>query len=308
MWPLPPASPKIRFLRTLAGPQDLAAEPTLFGRIGELLFGVREEWLVRPTGVAVEGSRLWVADPGGQAVHLFDLAQREHRTLRAAGRDTFLSPVGVTGDGAGGVYVADSALGRVFHLSRDEDVLAVITQGLARPTGLAFSPSRKRLYVADTGSSQVLLVEADRIVRTIGRRGTGPGEFNYPTSLLLDPRDFLYVVDSLNFRIQILDPEGRFVSQFGKVGDGSGDLARPKGVGVDREGHVYVVDALFDAVQIFTPRGEFLLGFGERGTGPGQFWLPAGLAFDGEDRIYVADSYNQRIQIFQYLKGGEGER
>jgi DNA-binding beta-propeller fold protein YncE len=105
----------------------------------------------------------------------------------------------------------------------------------------------------------------------------------------------------MNFRVQVLEPDGAWVRSIGQLGETLGSFTKPKGVGLDRHGHVYVVDGLYDTVQIFNRDGELLLNFGSAGTTDGAFWLPAGVAVDGQDRIYVADTYNARVQVFQLL-------
>ncbi len=126
--------------------------------------------------------------------------------------------------------------------------------------------------------------------------------------MALDHEGKLYVVDSMNFRVQILDPEGKVIKTFGNVGDGLGQFARPKGIAVDSDGNIYVIDAAFNNFQIFDSEGRLLLFVGSIGKEPGQFWLPAGAYIDGQDRIYVADQYNFRVQVFQYFRDGEQAR
>ncbi|MFQ5914316.1 MAG: hypothetical protein ACE5JS_14140, partial [Nitrospinota bacterium] len=67
-WPPPPQQPRIRFLRAVARPADLGIRPSFWQRLGEFLAGGREEWFVRPTGVAASGQAIYVADPGAQAM------------------------------------------------------------------------------------------------------------------------------------------------------------------------------------------------------------------------------------------------
>ena len=137
------------------------------------------------------------------------------------------------------------------------------------------------------------------VQRQIGGPGSGPGEFNFPTELVLFGNDLL-VVDAMNFRVQILDRQGRFLAQFGARGSGIGSLYRPKGISVDSEGNIYLVDALLETVQVFGRDGTLLYTFGRTGGGPGELQLPSGLWIDASDRIYLADSYNQRVQVFQF--------
>jgi len=137
------------------------------------------------------------------------------------------------------------------------------------------------------------------VLQTIGKTGTGEGEFNFPTELRLNGPD-LVVVDAMNFRVQVLDRSGAFRYAIGKVGDGAGWMFRPKGIGFDSESHLYVVDGQWGIVQVFDREGRLLYYFGERGTGAGEFQLPTGLDIDNQDRIYIVDSFNRRVQVFHY--------
>jgi len=106
----------------------------------------------------------------------------------------------------------------------------------------------------------------------------------------------------MNFRVQILEPDGTFVRSIGVAGDAPGGFAKPKGVAVDPRGRIMVVEGLHDAVQFFDWDGRLLLSLGASGSGPGEFWLPAGLAFDDKEQLlFVADSYNSRVQVFRLI-------
>ncbi len=302
VWPPPPDTAKIEYLTSIRGTRDLRGAKSFFRRLGEMVVGSSEDWLVRPTGIAARGDFLAIADAGTPALFLFDGAARSFNKIAAISGEDLVSPVGVALAETGNIYLSDSFLHRIYLLDQTGRSLhAWGTDELVRPTSLAFDPQRQRLYVADAGAHQIVVYDADGALQlAFGERGLGDGQFNWPSHLCLDRDGLIYVVDSFNFRVQIFDPNGHFLFKFGHQGDGSGDFSRPKGIGVDSRGHIYVVDALFDAVQIFNYRGEFLLGFGRQGRDAGEFWLPNGLAADG-DRVYVADGYNQRIQVFQFV-------
>jgi DNA-binding beta-propeller fold protein YncE len=110
----------------------------------------------------------------------------------------------------------------------------------------------------------------------------------------------------MNFRIQVLEPDGRWVRSIGQLGTTLGSFTKPKGVGLDQHGNVYVVDGLYDTVQIFNADGDLLMNFGNAGTTEGAFWLPTGVTVDGQDRIYVADTYNARVQVFRLVDASAG--
>ena len=305
VWPAPPARPRIRFLRAVAGPIDVGIRPSFWERIGAVLAGRDSGTFVRPAGVAARDGVLYVADPGVPALWMLDSRAGRVRQVKEAGGQPLVSPVAVALSPGGHVFLADSALGRIFRLDGTGRTIAELADArLRRPAGLAYDPARDRLYVADSASHQVLVLTGDgRPVGEIGRRGSAPGEFNFPTHLAVAPDGGLVVTDALGYRIQRFAPDGTPTEQFGHHGDTAGDFASPKGVALDSEGHVYVVEALFDTVQVFDRTGRFLLGFGERGVGRGQFWLPGGLFIDPQDRIYVGDAYNGRVQVFEYLRG-----
>jgi DNA-binding beta-propeller fold protein YncE len=305
VWPRPPAEPRIRFLREVTTPAEWGFVRTGVQGFFDTLTGHKSFRSRRPTGVAERGRILFVADPGAQALVILDPSRDRELVVDRAGPEALASPVAVAVGPGGTVFLADSALKKVFVFDQRGNLLRTIGgEGrLARPAGLAYDAAADRLYVADSQAHRILVYAADgRFIGTVGANGAAPGEFNFPTHLAVTPGGELLVTDTLNFRIQLLDREGVPLARFGRAGDGSGDFASPKGVGMDSHGHIYVVDALFDAVQVFQRDGSLLMGFGERGQRPGRFWLPNGLFITPDDIIYVADAYNQRISVFERVK------
>jgi len=306
-WPNPPAPTRIRYVRSITGPQDWGIEKSLFMRLIDKIVGSGNEKFVRPTGVAESQGILYVADPGAQALWILDAEGNQLHKVQRIGDEALLSPVAVAVGPNGSVYLADSRLKKVFLLGRDGNLIGIAAQsGMQRPAGLAYDPKSQRLYVADSAGQKIVVFTPDgKSVRSWGHRGDHEGEFNYPTYLALDSAGTLLVTDTLNFRVQAFDDDGRFVWKFGHHGDGSGDLASPKGVAFDRDGHIFLVDALFDAVQIFDHDGRLLLGFGEHGAESGQFWLPGGVFINSRNEVYVADTYNRRIQVLRAIPDTE---
>lgn len=304
VWPAYPEPPRIVHVRSFSRPDDLGIKKGFFQRMRDLVFGAEESHMVRPMAVVESDGILYVADPGAKGVHRFDTAKGDYALIQGPAETPLPSPVGLARGKAGEIYVADSKLAQVLVI-RTGAKFAVpleLEGELLQPTGLAFDASSKQLFVVDTRASQIKVYGADGVlVKRIGGRGTGPGEFNYPTLLWLSPQGRLFVTDSLNFRVQILGRDGSFIASFGHVGDGTGDAARQKGVATDHHGHIYVVDSLFHAVQVFDENGRFLLTVGAQGQGRGEFWLPVGIYIDDYDNLYVADTYNKRVQVLRYL-------
>jgi DNA-binding beta-propeller fold protein YncE len=311
-WPLPPEQPRIRYVTTYRGVDDFknTKKPSKFMT---LLLGAQDpgsrpsDSMMKPYGIAVApNGRVYITDTAARRVFAFDLDEKVVSFVGESGSGKLAKPIGVAVDGDNRVFVADGTLKRVFGYGRDGELAVAIGHDgeLESPAGLDIDRVNKRLYVVDSAKHQVLSysTEDGSLLKTIGKRGSEPGEFNFPTNLCVDGEGRLYVADTLNFRVQIFDREGAFVKMFGTLGDTPGSFNRPKGIAVDSEGHIYVADSAFGNFQIFDADGRLLLFVGTGGNRLGEFFLPAGVAIDGRDRIYVADQGNSRVQVFQYLQ------
>jgi DNA-binding beta-propeller fold protein YncE len=275
------------------------------------LKGARERPLASPYGVTIDAQeRIYVVDTLHKAVKVFETASGKTYWFPDSPLDGFVNPIDIAIDPGGTIYVSDSGANVVHVFSREgRRYEGVIGQGLfQRPTGLLLDPANAELVVVDTKAAALLVFDTAqrRLKRTVGGRGTEGGRFNFPVAVADGAGSRRYVVDSMNFRVQVLDADFGFLRSFGTAGDAPGHFSRPKGVAVDSEGHVYVVDALFDNVQVFDPQGRLLMAFGGPGAGPGRFWLPNDIHIDAEDRIYVSDAQNRRVQVFQYLSSPAG--
>jgi DNA-binding beta-propeller fold protein YncE len=310
VWPLAPETPRIRYLETFASSEHWKAETRNWVKDAVLgPDGKNGSRMMKPYGVATDRQgRIYVSDTGLGQVWVFDTPAKQVRFIGNDGPTRLVTPAGVVVDAQGTVFVADTKLDRVFGFDQTGKVVMAIGQNdeFYSPSGLALDGRTSRLYVTDTGRHKVRVYDSrtGSFLFEFGTRGTGPAEFNFPTHVSFR-HGRLYVTDTMNFRVQVLMPDGRFVRQYGAMGANFGQLARPKGVAVDSEGHVYVIDAAFGNFQIFDPEGDLLLFVGRTGAQPGEFWLPAGLHIDDHDRIYVVDQYNRRVQAFQYLGDGE---
>ena len=301
-WPPPPAEPRVVYVRDIARPSDIGAKPSVFSQLANWITGAGQEKgaLSKPFGLALDDAgNLVVTDTGANAVCVLDFAQKKWSRWESAGKNRFKSPVAAVRHGQT-LFVADSALGKVIAFDEKGRLQFEITQELERPAGLALFG--EKLFVADSQRHQVVVFDVrGKFISKFGRRGGGPGEFNFPTHVSADATGRIYVTDSLNHRIQIFDANGQFVRAFGSAGNGPGFFSRPKGVAADHFGHVYAVDAVFDNVQVFDEQNRLLMNWGEGGQGPGEFWLPNAIVISRDGDIYVADSYNHRIQVFRYL-------
>jgi DNA-binding beta-propeller fold protein YncE len=302
VWPPPPDQARVIYVRSITQPADVGIRGNALRRFANWFAGTAtdDKRLVNPFGIALdESGGFCVTDTGANRVCYFDAANRRWQQWDHAGNVRFVAPVAVAKKG-GVIFVADSALGEVVALDTEGRLLFEIKQGVVRPSGLAILG--EQLYVSDAGCHCVAVFDLrGNRLSNFGERGTGPGEFNFPTHIAADSHGHLLVTDSLNSRVQVFDADGKYESEFGSAGDTSGHFGRPKGVAADSFGHIYVADAVFDNIQVFDLSGRLLLSLGETGTGPGEFGLPNGIAISPDNRIYVTDPGNHRVQVFQYV-------
>ena len=93
--------------------------------------------------------------------------------------------------------------------------LAPVDGRFRQPTDIAWD-SAGNFYITD-GYVNSRVAKYDRNadwVKSWGDRGTGPGQFRIPHSIVVDRSDNIYVGDRTNRRIQVFDTEGRFLRMF----------------------------------------------------------------------------------------------
>ena len=313
VYPPPPAKARFVYERTLRFSSDVT-QFTTADRFKLFATGASRkiESLVKPYGVAVYHGRVYVTDTVDRDVMVFDIA--DHRFFQF-GNDSpgqIKTPHGIAVSGARKeVYVCDSSAKHIMVYDLDGEFLRSFgdKRVFERPVGLALNAKGDRLYVVDDGgisnekNHHVLVFDpvSGKLLQTIGRRGSKPGEFNLPLMDNVGPDGTLYVVDGGNFRVEAFNPDGSFKFTFGSVGRMPGQFARPKGIATDKQGNIYVVDTAFGNFQIFNPKGKLLMFIGSRGQSgdPGKFMLPAGIAVDADGRVYVVDQFFRKVDIFR---------
>jgi sugar lactone lactonase YvrE len=158
-----------------------------------------------------------------------------------------------------------------------------------QPTDVTWGPDGS-IYVADGyGNSRIAKFSTDgNLVKHWGERGTGPGEFNTPHSIVSDANGNLYVADRANGRIQVFDGDGTFKQQF-RVGGPPWSICITPGSNqvmfVGSVGHIYKV-AL---------DGKVLGVMGKFGRVPGMFDWVHGIACPDEHTVYAAEELSWRL-------------
>ncbi len=321
VFPPPPDPPRYYYERTIYGTGAVKVADKM-DRLKSLLTGSNERdgyAFAKPFDVAVHKGRLFVSDTVHRLVFALDFVSGESLIIGDSGdAGDLFKPMGLATDDQGNLYVCDIQLKKIMVYGRNGQWRYDIdlSNEMDRPSGLEVSGDGSTVVVVDIGGVKskqhdiVLYDTATRShIRTIGTRGTVEGEFNLPRDVAIGRDDNLYVTDSGNFRVQVLDQQGTPVRSWGSPGRHLGQFTRPKGIAADASGNIYVVDAAFGNFQIFTPEGELLLFIGSRSeiAGATKYMLPAGIDVDEDGRIFVVDQFYRKIEIYRPAELNESE-
>lgn len=219
----------------------------------------------------------------------------------------FQFPLGIGIGNSGTVYIADSGNHRVQIFSPhgsylDHFDIPPRDGNPSDPTDIAVDESGNRCYVVDNNNHSVLAYDLSnlKLLKTYGSPGEERGEFRYPFLITLDKYQYLYIVDVINTRVQLLSPDGLLVAVIGRWGVEQGEFYRPKGVAIDRNNRVYVSDSYMGVIQVFDSTGEFHSAVGDHKTKRiKKFTTPTGIFIDDKNRLYVVEMFKEKVGVFE---------
>ncbi|MDA0834329.1 MAG: hypothetical protein O2955_03295 [Planctomycetota bacterium] len=198
-------------------------------------------------------------------------------------------PHGITLDGAGGLYIADIGNHRIRRVDLETGIITTIAgtgenklpqegnqaKGHPLPGPRAIAATKDSLYVVLREGHSVWRIEFNsgmlHHIAGTGKSGySGDGgpaieaTFNGPKGIAVDKAKNIYVVDSENDAIRLIDAKTktiRTIAGIGRSHDFCGDdgpavkacFAQPHGICVDAEGTVYIGDTLNHRVRAFRP-------------------------------------------------------
>jgi DNA-binding beta-propeller fold protein YncE len=250
-----------------------------------------------PSAVAVDSAgTLFIADTWNHRIRRVDSKTGVIQTVAGTGQSKW------TGDGGSGVSA-----------SLNEPV-ALVLDGTC-------------LYIADQSNNRIRMLDLDSgVITTVA--GTGDSGYNGdgmpavesalagPSGLALDQEGNLYIADTFNGRIRMIDRNTGFISTV--AGDGaefryergvnepSQALARPYGIAMTPQGHVLITDSDHHLIRKWDAKKKEMTLVAGNGQstwagdgGPASdssLSFPFGVAVDGLGNIAIADTFNHRIR------------
>ena len=203
---------------------------------------------------------------------------------------------------------------QIFKFSPDGKLLMTLGKpGGAREPDFFFQPNNMvialdgSIFVAEGHSSapgstaRVMKFTSDgKLVRSFGKLGKGPDEFDQPHALALDEQGRLFVGDRNNNRIQIFDQDFKLLDSWPQ-------FSRPSGIVIDSHNAIYVADSESESISRGTNNMNGHEGWkrgiriGSARNGAVAYFIPdpvdqttntsaaEGIAVDAAGNIYGAD-------------------
>ena len=269
-----------------------------------------------PAGISIENNRIYLTN--------VDRIQRltiEGKVEKAFGNpdhgglfgiflsDYIYGPESVTADEKGNFYVLDtySGLIRIFNpqgklVSQFEPRYVDIGEALRGDLEMHGG----NLFFLDTEQSQLTKFTLQgKVVWRVGSKGTGKNQFFNPSDLYIDKKGIIYVTDSGNRCLKILDSKGTVLAEIGKPTAQLTFFSQPGEVAVDQNRNIYVADTGNHRIVKLNPQNRVeLIIEGENsprsvlGDNVGKLIYPAGVAVDSKKNIYTVDYDYNRKQKF----------
>jgi len=207
-------------------------------------------------------------------------------------------PSSVTVDSQNNIIFSDQANFRIRKIDTDGMIQTIVGTGLPG-------------YSGDDGPAIEARLNAER-----GQSAAPAGR------IILDEQDRIYIADTSNHRVRMVDTDGtiRTVAGTGQAGySGDGGLAteaqldHPRDVAITSNGTLYIADTSNSVIRVVRPNGiiETYAGTAERGfSGDGgpaveaRLDRPYGVSVAPNGDVYIADSHNHRIRKVSSLNSG----
>ena len=216
---------------------------------------------------------------------------------------------GANGAALGQVVLKISPAGRVLMTIGTPGVRGTGPDTFDRPTGVSVAANGD-IFVADghsgnkSNSGRIVKFSSDgKFIKTWGRLGSEPGNFREPHDLFVGgSKNYVYVADRQNNRIQVFDQDGTFIAAWTQFG-------QPSSVYVDRRDNIYVGATYQDPAQgnvmrATTAPNDRAIVIGNAITGELKYLIPdpgdlrtmtdtgtsaSGIAVDDQGNIFAAD-------------------
>lgn len=210
------------------------------------------------------------------------------------------APYGIAIDGDNNVYVSvpggRSTPGSTISLFKDggskTTPVQISVPGIVKPRGMAFNSDRTKLYVANQGANNILVIdvstpESPSLVRTL--QGTDDAKLELPNDVAVDSEGTVYAVNYYDNSVIVFDANQTTPNPNKTLTGASGD--KFTGAATDSNDKVYVI-SYNNGGKVFnkgsqTPSSTL--------TG---LTNPVGIAINNNDELYVTNMMGNTVSVF----------
>jgi len=204
-------------------------------------------------------------------------------------------PAGISVDGAGNLYIADSANNAIREVTAGGGNISTIA-GLG-PTAPGFSGDLSAAVAANLNGPLDVAVDSSGNVYIADTNNANIREITASTGIITTIAGSTAIVS------------GAVVLAFSYAGDGgtaiTASLAGPAGVAIDSSGNLYIATYADNRIRVVNTKGIINTfagnsGYGFAGDGGpvlnAQLSAPRGISVDSSGNLYLADRWNNRIR------------
>jgi DNA-binding beta-propeller fold protein YncE len=257
-------------------------------------------------GMAIDHEGVFIADAANCKIHKFDFQGKELFSFGSKGKDPaqFQQITGLALGADGKVYVSDIEKGAisVFQpeqgIKKPSTVRSVIPNSVQWLSVITNVIGHKIIWGRD---GKAYLINRDNETISVIKDNAVEKTFKIPkcepVSIAQDMGGGLWVLDSDNESVILVDTEGNILRKFGSGGSKEGYLSNPADIVVSNKGVIFVADRGNKRVQAFNSSGLFLQAIGTD-KGKELIQSPISLALDPLDFLYVLDSEERKVAVF----------
>jgi hypothetical protein len=319
IYPPPPDTTRIQYLTSISTSTDIKGRQSGFSRFisGEEV----PKPIIKPYGVTVSNSKVYICDTGVGGLVIMDLAGKSFEYFIPTGKGQLQLPLNSSVDENGSLYIADGNRRQIVVFDREGKYVKAFGE-----PGESFKPTDvsvfgDKIYVASVKDQKIFVYDRNSDSLLFSFPSMEPGDDGYlyqPTNIFVGQSN-IYVSDLGDNKVKIYSPDGKYRSSVGGYGNYAGQMQRPKGLTVDKESNLFVVDAAFENVQLFNKNGRVLMFFGGPYYSHGDMWLPADVtvsytsleyfskfvdeSFDLKYLIFVTNQYGpDKVSVYGFVK------
>ena len=262
------------------------------------------------SGVAINSKgNIFVLHRGPMPLMEFDA---DGNFIRGLGDGLFERPHGLRIDAQDNIWATDSAGHVVYKFNPEGRILFVLgVKGRAgvmhdyghlrlfnEPNDIAVAANGDVFIVQGHGKGEPMVLKFDKdgnFIKTWGKKGKGPGEFDIAHSIVIDPQGLLHIADRNNQRIQVFDADGKFIRESQHPGTPCGLFMAP-------DQTIWLAHGHTGQIMTLDLNGNVLGHMAGAGHGKtlGKYGEAHYIAVSPRGEIFVADTLNWRVQ--KYVK------